>query len=89
MGLLNLDNETIGTEEITDAFAQAQELLMRVAQYSQPVREIQMVCDHPNQIISLQKQITDLQTQRFLPPSCDHTGYKTQIQDLQNNLEEA
>jgi hypothetical protein len=34
--------------------------MTRIAQYSQPVRTIQEVCDHPQQIIALQRQVTDL-----------------------------
>jgi len=71
-----------------EAFLQAQEVLRRVAQYSQPVREIQLVHDHPGQIIALQKQVTDLQTKRFLPPSVDHTTFEQQIQQLRTNLDE-
>jgi hypothetical protein len=76
MALLDLDKETLATEATTDAFVQAQEVIVRIAQYSQPVRTIQAVCDHPNQIIALQKQITDLQTQQFLPPPCEHATFK-------------
>jgi hypothetical protein len=88
MGLLDLNKEIVGGEAMTDAFVQAQEVLMRLAQYSQPVQEIQMVCDHPSQIIALQKQITDLQTKRFLPASCDHTALEYQIQQLRNDIDE-
>jgi len=62
---------------------------MRVAQYSQPIREVQMVCEHPQQIIDLQRQITDLQTRQFLPPQCDHTELERQIQTLKNEWDEA
>jgi len=41
-----------------------------------------MVCEHPQQIIDQQRQITDLQTNKFLPPHCDHTGREQQIQTL-------
>jgi hypothetical protein len=64
--------------------------MTRIAKYSQPVRTIQAVCNHPQQIIALQRQITDLQTKQFLPsPSCDHSAYTQEIQQLRNNLEEA
>jgi len=53
---------------------------MGIAQYSQPAREVQMVCNHPSQIIALQKHITDLQSQQFLPPQCGHTTITQQIQ---------
>jgi len=61
---------------------------MRVAQYSQPIREVQMVCEHPQQIIDLQRQITGLQTKQFLPPQCDHTEMEQQIQTLRNERDE-
>jgi hypothetical protein len=37
-----------------------QQVLSRVAQYSQPVREIQRVCNHPAEITDLRNQITIL-----------------------------
>jgi hypothetical protein len=72
----------MGMGELRDVFAQTQEVQMRVAQYSQPIREVQMMCNHPQQIIDLQRQITDLQTKQFLPPQCDHTELEQQIQTL-------
>jgi hypothetical protein len=61
-----------------------------VAQYSQPVRTIQAVCDHPQQLVALQKQITDLQTKHFLPsPSSDHSAFDQEIMQLKKDLEEA
>jgi hypothetical protein len=90
MALIDLSQETMGTEATTDAFVQAQEEMMRIAQYSQPVRTIQAVCDHPEQIIALQKQVTDLQAKAFLPsPSCDHMTFEQQIQQLRSELDEA
>jgi hypothetical protein len=74
---------------LREAFIQTQEVLMRVAQYSQPIREVQMVCEHPQQIIDLQQQITDLQTKQFLSPLCDHTDLEQQIQILRNERDEA
>jgi len=62
MALINIDKDNVGSEQLREAFIQTQEVLMRVAQYSQPIREVQMVCEHPQQIIDLQRQITDLQT---------------------------
>jgi hypothetical protein len=47
------------------------------------------VCDHPAQIIVLQKQITDLQTKQFLPPTCDHMTIEDQMQQLRDELNEA
>ena len=89
MALIDVDKDNIGHEQLMEAFAQTQEVLMRVAQYSQPIREVQMVCEHPQQIINLQRQITDLQARQFLPPQCDHTGLEQQIQTLRNERDEA
>jgi hypothetical protein len=67
-----------------------QQVLSRVAQYSQPVREIQQVCNHPAEIADLQNQITILRAQtRPHPLECDHTGYETQLTTLRNELEVA
>jgi hypothetical protein len=89
MALIDLNQETMGAEATTDACILAQEVMMRIAQYSQPVRTIQAVCDHQSQIPALQKQLTDLQTKQFLPPSCHHTAFEQQIQQLKNDLDEA
>jgi hypothetical protein len=89
MALIDLDLDNTGYEQLQEGFAQTQEVLMRVAQYSQPIREVQMVCEHPQQIIDLQRQITDLQTRQFLPPQCDHTELERQIQTLRNEWDEA
>ncbi|KAF8539104.1 hypothetical protein BDD12DRAFT_805613 [Trichophaea hybrida] len=89
MALLDLNKDTMGTECTTDTFVHAQEVLMRITQYSQPVRDIQMVCDHPSLIIAIHKQITDMQAERFLPPSCDHATFEQHIQQLRHKLNEA
>jgi hypothetical protein len=89
MAIIDLNHETMGHEATTDAFVQAQEVLMRIAQYSQPVRTIQAVCEHLIPIIALQKQITDLQMKQFLPASCNHTTFEQQIQLFRNDLDEA
>ena len=89
MALIDVEKENIGHEQLTEAFAQTQEVLMRVAQYSQPIREVQRVCEHPQQIIDLQRQITDLQSKQFLPPQCDHTRLEQQIQTLRTERDEA
>jgi hypothetical protein len=44
MALINIQADAIGHEELRVAFTQRQEVLMRVAQYLQPIREVQMVC---------------------------------------------
>jgi hypothetical protein len=84
MALIDLDKDNIGKDQVREEFIQTQEVLMRVAQYSQPIREVQMVCEHPQQIINLQRQITDLQTKQFLPPQCDHTEIEQQIQTVRD-----
>jgi hypothetical protein len=89
MALIDVDKDNTGYKELREAFAQTQEVLMQVAQYSQPIREVQMVCEHPQQIIDLQRQITDLQMKQFLPPQCDHTQLEEQIQTLRNERDEA
>jgi len=45
--LIELIQEIMGSEATTDAFIQAQEVMMMVAQYSHLVRTIQAVCDYP------------------------------------------
>jgi len=89
MALVDIQRDTIGFEELNKAFAQTQKVLMRVAQYSQPIREVQMVCDHPQQIIDRQRQVTDLHTKQFLPPQCDHTEMEQQITTLMSERDEA
>jgi hypothetical protein len=49
----------------------------------------QQVVDHPAQIIGLQKQITDLKSQQFLPPQWDHTEMENQIRTLRYEQDEA
>jgi hypothetical protein len=71
MALLDTQGDTIGFEELREAYVQIQQVLMWVVQYSQPMQEVQMVCDHPRQIINLQWQITDLQKNQFLPLQWD------------------
>jgi len=89
MALIEIDKDNIGYEQLTEAFAQTQEVLMQVAQYSQAIREVQRVCEHSQQIMDLQRQITDLQSKQFLPPHCDHTRLDQQIQTLRNERDEA
>jgi len=81
--------ETTDTEGI-ELLMVTQQVLSRVAQYSQPVREIQQVCSHPAEIAYLRNQITILRAQTQPPPLvCDHTGYETQLTTLRNELEVA
>jgi len=89
MALINLNKANIGSEQMREALVQTPEILMQVAQYSQPIREVQALCNHPQHIIDLQRQITDLQTNQFLPPQCDHTEVEQRIQTLTNEWDEA
>jgi hypothetical protein len=90
MALLDLNHDGMGSEQTSKALVQAQEVITRIAQYYQTVRTIQAVCDHPQQIITLQKQIMDLQMKQFLPsPSCDQSAFDQEIQQLKNDLEQA
>jgi hypothetical protein len=89
MALIDIDKDNVVNEQLREAFIQTQEVLMGVAQYSQPIREVQRVCKHPQRIIELQQQIIDLQTKQFLPLQCDHTGLEQQIQTLRNERDEA
>jgi len=56
--ILNTVLAAIGFKEPQERIGQAQEVLLQVAQYTEPVDLVQMVCDHPIQIIQLQKEIT-------------------------------
>jgi len=89
MALIDIDKHNTGYEQLREVFAQTQEVLMRLAQYSQRIREVHMVCEHPQQIIDRQRQITDLQMKQFLPPQCDHTELEQQIQTLRIERDEA
>jgi hypothetical protein len=47
MALVDIQRDAIGFEELNKAFVQTQEVLIRVAQYSQPIRKVKMVWKHP------------------------------------------
>jgi hypothetical protein len=89
MALIDIDKDNTGYEQLREVFAHTQEVLMRVAQYSQPIREVQMFCVHPQHIIDLQRQVKDLQTKQFLPPQCDQTELERQIWILRDERDEA
>jgi len=88
-GIVNRNLLEIDFGERQILLEEAQEVLRRVAPYTEPAAMVQRVCDHPAQIIMLQKQITDLQTQQFLPPECDHSTFEQQLETLRQELEEA
>jgi hypothetical protein len=73
MALMDKQSDAIGFEELNEAFTQTPEVLMMVAQFSQPIGDVQMVCNLPQLIIELQQHITDMQNKQFLHPQCDHT----------------
>jgi hypothetical protein len=88
--LLETGLDTTTELENLELLMVTQQVLSRVAQYSQPVREIQQVCEPPAEIMDLRNQIMILRAQTQ-PPSlvCDHTNYEAQLQTLRNELEEA
>jgi hypothetical protein len=88
MALINLDKDNIGSDQLRDTFIPTQKVLMPVTQYSQRIREVQIVCEHPPQNIDLQRQITDPPMRQFLPPQRDHTELKHQILTLRNERDE-
>jgi len=75
-GIVNSNLMEIDFAERQAALEKAQELSSRVSQYTKLAAMEQRVSDHPAQIIALQKQITDLQTQQFLPLGCDHSTFE-------------
>ena len=62
---------------------EAQQELRRVVQYIEPTAMVQKLGEHLSQIISLQKHISDLQTQQFLPPECDHSTLGTTVEGIE------
>jgi hypothetical protein len=78
--------ETTETEA-TELLMVTQQILSRVAQYSQPIREIQQVCNHPAEIEDLRNQITILRARaQPAPLVSNHTDYERQLQTLRDNL---
>jgi hypothetical protein len=69
MALIIIDKDNVRSDQFGEAFIQTQAVMIPVAQCSQPIRDMQMVCEHPQQIIDLQRQMSDLQTRQFLPPT--------------------
>jgi len=88
-GIVNMNLMEINFAGRLAVLEVAQEVLRRVAQYTEPAAIVQRVCDHPAQIITFQKHITDLQTQQFLPPECDHSTFQQQLKAVTQELEEA
>jgi hypothetical protein len=83
--VINL-GESTETENI-ELLMVTQQLLSRVAQYSQPIREIQQVCNHPAVMTDLRNQITILRAQaQPTPLVCDYTDYEIKLATLRNDL---
>jgi len=88
-GIVNRNLLEIDFAERQTLLEEAQGVLRRVARNTKPAAMVQRVCDLPAQIIELQKQITELQTQQFLLPECDHSTFKQPLEILRQELEEA
>jgi hypothetical protein len=73
MALINIQRDAIMFDELNKVFTQTQELLMSVVHYSQPIQVALTVCNHPQQMIDLQRQLTDLQAKQFLLLQFNHT----------------
>jgi hypothetical protein len=82
MALIDIDKNYNNSKQLEEALTQTQEVLMRVAQYSGPISDFQMGRDHQIQIIDLQCQLTDLQTQQFLALQGDQARYESQMHNL-------
>jgi len=87
-GIVNRNLLEIHFGERQTQLEDAQQVLRRVARYTEPTPMVQRVRDHLVQIIAFQKQITDLPTQQFLPPECDHSTFKQQLETLRQEPEE-
>jgi hypothetical protein len=81
-GIVNRNLMEVDFVERQGMLEEAQAVLRRVAQYTEPASMVQRLCDHSAQILALQKEITDLKSQQFLPPQCDYTEIENQIQAL-------
>jgi len=71
--ILNATVDRIGFEEKPHRLRHSEAVLLLVTQYTKPVGLEQRVCDHPADIIKLQKDITDIQRRQFLATEGDHT----------------
>jgi len=88
--ILGVDIGNTNPQEIEEYLGLAEQILWRMAQYSQPLLVLQRVCSHPKEIALLQRQLVDLQIQQHLPPpDCDRLAYSPTSEGLQNDLEEA
>jgi len=87
--ILNATLEGFDFEETLTKLGQTPEVLLRVAQYTKPADMVQSVCNHPVQIIALQKENTDLKTRLFLPPQIDCLETEGRIRIFTNKLNKA
>jgi len=71
--LLNANTDAIGFQGTKERFEQAEGVLQRLVLYTEPTDLVQRVCNHPEEIIKLQKEFTDLKAQHCLPPTWDHS----------------
>lgn len=67
ISFISIHKNGFWSEDLMEAFRQPQVVLTRVAHHSQPIQEVQMVCDHPGHQINLQWQLKYLQIPQFLP----------------------
>jgi len=67
----------------------AQVVFRREVHNTEPANIVQRVCKRPAEIIMLQKKITDVQAQQFVPPQCDHTEMENPIQIIKVQGDEA
>ena len=88
-GMVNRNVLEIDFRERQISLEESKEVLSRVEQYTKPTATVQRVCDHPVQIIAVQKQIMDLQAQQFPSQECDHSAFQQQLEALKQELEEA
>ena len=81
-GIVNRQLTELDIAERQGMLEETREVLRRVAEYPEVTSMVQRVSDHPAQRIALQKEITELTCQRFIPPQCDHTEIENQILPL-------
>jgi hypothetical protein len=75
MVLLNIQQDIIVFVDVNMLIAQTQGLIVRVVKILQPIRKVQVVCKHPQQMDGLQPWLTDLHSMQSWPPRCNHTEF--------------
>ena len=81
---LDVLGDGIRLEETMEFLPECQVALLWVARYTEPAEMVPRFCDHAAQIIMLQKEVTELKAQHFLPPMCDHSELDKKRQTLVN-----